>query len=221
MLKYFVSRLISAVPVLLLVTVVVFMLMHLIPGDPVVAMLGDQATPDNVARLRAQLDLDKPIPVQYAIWIGRAMRGDLGRAIVSNQPIGRLVVAAVPATLELTLLSLAFAVVVGFTAGIIAAIRPGSPLDIFGSVFSLRGISMPAFWSGIILIFIFALKAGWLPASRYMPFVEDPLQSLRFMVLPTIVLGSMVGGVIMRQVRSSLLDVLTQEYVRVAWTVHR
>src|SRR5712691_7222549 len=201
---------------MLLVSAGVFLLLHLIPGDPVAAMLGDNATPESAAALRHELGLDLPLPQQYVRWLGHVLTGDLGRSLRSGQPIAAALGNAVLPTAELTVLALLFAIVVGIPAGILAAIRPGSVPDIVLTVFALVGVSMPTFWSGLLLIFFFSLGLGWLPPSGYVSLGQSPLESVKFMALPMIALGSTVAAVIMRQMRASLLEVMTNDYIRTA-----
>ncbi len=216
MLRYILQKLVATVPVLLFVTVCVFLLIHLIPGDPAVAMLGENATPKAVTSLRHELGLDLPLPEQYLRWLSKVLTGDLGRSIRSGQPIGSALAGAVGPTFELTGLALLVAVVLGAPAGIVAALRPNSVPDVLLNLSSLIGTSMPTFWSGLILIGIFAVKLGWLPPSGYVEAAKSPLLSLKYMALPALTLGFTVAAVIMRQTRASLLDVLRNDYIRTA-----
>jgi peptide/nickel transport system permease protein len=218
MTTYIMQKLLATIPVMLLVSLGVFLLLHLIPGDPVAAMLGDNATPEAYASLKHELGLDLPLPEQYARWLGRVATGDLGRSIRSGQPIGTALRNAVGPTAELTILALLFAVAVGLPAGIIAAVRPGSLPDVFLNLFALVGVSMPTFWSGLLLIFLFSLGLGWLPPSGYASLIDSPAESLRYMILPMIALGSTVAAVVMRQTRASMVEVLSNDYVRTAWS---
>jgi peptide/nickel transport system permease protein len=203
---------------MLVVSAGVFLLLQLIPGDPVAAMLGENATPEAYATLKHELGLDLPLPVQYARWLGRVLTGDLGRSIRSGQPIATALGNAVGPTAELTVLALLFAVVVGLPAGIIAAVRPGSLPDVVLNLFALIGVSMPTFWSGLLLIYLFSLGLGWLPPSGYASFAQSPGASLKFMVLPMIALGSTVAAVVMRQTRASMVEIMTNDYIRTAYS---
>ena len=161
--RYIAQKLIATIPVMLLVSAGVFLLLHLIPGDPVAAMLGDNATPEAAASLRHELGLDLPLPEQYVQWLGRVLTGDFGRSLRSGQPIAAAIGDAILPTAELTTLALLFAIVVGLPTGIIAAVRPGSLPDVVLTFFALLGVSMPTFWSGLLLVALFSLTLGWLP----------------------------------------------------------
>jgi peptide/nickel transport system permease protein len=218
MTKYIAQKLVGTIPVMLLVSAGVFLLLQLIPGDPVAAMLGDNATPEAYAALKRELGLDRPLPEQYVRWLGRVLSGDLGRSIRSGQPIAAALGNAIMPTAELTVLALLFAIAVGAPAGIIAAVRPGSTPDVLLNLVALIGVSMPTFWSGLLLIFLFSLGLGWLPPSGYASLSQAPLDSLKFMILPMIALGSTVAAVIMRQMRASMLEVLGNDYIRTAYS---
>lgn len=218
MTKYIAQKLLATIPVMLLVSAGVFLLLQLIPGDPVSAMLGENATPEAYASLRRELGLDRPLPEQYIRWLGRVLTGDLGRSIRSGQPIAAALGNAIAPTAQLTVLALLFAVVVGLPAGIIAAVRPGSLPDVLLNLIALIGVSMPTFWSGLLLIFLFSLGLGWLPPSGYASFSQSPVESLKFMILPMIALGSTVAAVVMRQTRASMVEVLSNDYIRTAYS---
>ena len=218
MTKYIAQKLIATIPVMLLVSAGVFLLLQLIPGDPVAAMLGENATPEAYANLKRELGLDRPLPEQYVRWLGKVLTGDLGRSIRSGQPIATALGNAVAPTAQLTVFALLFAVSVGLPAGIIAAVRPGSLPDVLLNLFALIGVSMPTFWSGLLLIFAFSLGLGWLPPSGYAPLTQSPGESIKFMILPMIALGSTVAAVVMRQTRASMVEVLSNDYIRTAWS---
>jgi peptide/nickel transport system permease protein len=218
MTTYIAQKLLATIPVMLVVSAGVFLLLQLIPGDPVAAMLGENATPEAYASLKHELGLDLPLPVQYGRWLGRVLTGDLGRSIRSGQPISNALGNAIGPTAELTVLSLLFAVAVGLPAGIIAAVRPGSVPDVVLNLFALLGVSMPTFWSGLLLIFAFSLGLGWLPPSGYASLTQSPGESIKYMILPMIALGSTVAAVVMRQTRASMVEVLTNDYIRTAYS---
>jgi peptide/nickel transport system permease protein len=215
--RFILQRLASMVPVVLLVSVVVFSLILLLPGDPAVAMLGDRADPALVAALRRDLGLDRPPHERYLGWLGRALQGDLGRSLRNNQPVAEAVVQRLPVTLQLSLVAMLISLSVAVPIGIISATRPGSKSDVFGTVFALLGVSIPHFWLGVVLIFVFAVSLRWLPPSGYLDPMKDPLTSLSLMILPGVTLGLGLAGVVRRMVRSSLLEVLDQDYIRTAW----
>ena len=209
MLQYLTKRLLAAVPVLLGISVAVFLMMHLVPGDPAKMMLGELAVQkEAVDNLRRQLGLDDPIPVQYWRFLGGALRGDLGRSILENQPVARMIWQVLPSTIELTLAGLGIAVVLGFILGVTAAVRQNSWVDNASMVVALWGVSMPSFWMGLLLIFLFSLKLGWLPATGQGGFER--------LLMPAFTLGYVASAVIARLVRSSMLEVLRQDYVRTA-----
>ena len=195
----------------------VFLMIHLIPGDPVIFMLRDQATSESIQLLRHELGLDKPLLAQYGDWVGGLLQGNMGRSLITNEPVATVIRNALLPTLQLALFSTVIAMMLGLSVGIFTAIRPRSRLNTFSSVFSLLGICMPTFWTGIVLILVFAVLLRWLPPSGYVPFGENPLENIRHMILPSICIGWLVGAVLMRQTRSSMVDILHQDYIRVAW----
>jgi peptide/nickel transport system permease protein len=204
------------VPVLLLVSVVVFMLLHLIPGDPALAMLGDQATPDAVAAMHKQLGLDRPLYVQYLKWLENAVQGDFGRSTSSNLPVTEAITRRIPVTIELTVFSILISLAIAIPAGIVAATRRNSRLDAALTTISMLGVSLPHFFMAILLIFVFSQQLNWLPPIGYTPLLDDPVESLRRMILPAITLGTGLSAIVMRMTRSSLLEVLSKDYVRTA-----
>ncbi len=216
--RYLTRRILSLVPVLAGVSVVVFLVLHLSPGDPAEVMLGSQATQEDLARLRAQLGLDEPLPVQYFRWLGHVLQGDLGRSIWTKRPVLREVLDRFRATLLLTASGLALSTVGGIALGIASATRRNSFLDRVSAGVSLFGASMPVFWLGIVLMVIFALWLGWLPASGMSaPYGGGGIRDvLAHLVLPAVTLGAASTAIVARLTRSSMLDVLGQDYVRTA-----
>jgi len=209
-------RLAVALPTLLLVSMLVFSLQKLLPGDPALALAGEERSPEVIEYLRERYRLNDPVPVQYAAWLGNLLQGDFGTSIRTRLPIGAMLMEKLPVTIELALLSMAVALLIGLPLGIIAALRPGSVLDYGASVFSLAGLSIPNFWLGIMLILLFSVHLGWLPAGGYVPFLEDPLANLRGMAMPALVLGTGTAAVIMRHTRSAMVSALGQDFVRTA-----
>jgi len=209
-------RLAVALPTLLLVSMLVFSLQKLLPGDPALALAGEERSPEVIEYLRERYRLNDPIPVQYAAWLGNLVQGDFGTSIRTRLPIGAMLMEKLPVTIELALLSMLVALLIGLPLGIIAALRPGSALDYGASVFSLAGLSIPNFWLGIMLILLFSVHLGWLPAGGYVPFLEDPLANLRGMAMPALVLGTGTAAVIMRHTRSAMVSALGQDFVRTA-----
>ncbi len=216
MLRYIVSRLIGTIPVLFLVSLLTFLMIHLTPGDPVRLMLGDDATADAIAALNRKLGLDQPLPIQYVRWLGQVLSGDLGDSIRTRQPVVEAVGSRLPVTIELSVLSMIIAVALGLPTGIIAAIRRNSAADVASTTLALTGISIPNFFLGIMLILVFSEWLGWLPPSGYVPFRDDPIQNLKLMIMPSLALGTALAGTISRMMRSSLLEVLGADFVRTA-----
>ena len=216
MLRFALNRALTAVPTLLIVTLMVFGIQRSLPGDPATILAGEQQDPQVIAYLRERYRLDDPIPVQYLAWLGQVARGDLGTSLRTNQPVAQLILEKLPVTVELALLSLLVAVVIAIPAGVIAAVRKGGAADVGATVFALSGLSVPNFWLGIMLILFFSVQLKWLPASGYVPFFDDPVENLRRMVMPAFVLGTGLAAVLMRQMRSAMLEVLKQDFVRTA-----
>ncbi len=216
MVTYIVKRLIGMIPVLFLVSVVIFSILHLTPGDPALLMLGEEVTPEKLAALRHQLALDQPIPVQYAIWLSNVLHGDLGRSVRTQQPVVEAIEQRLPPTFELTLFALVFSLGLAIPAGIISAARRNSSSDLISTTLALLGISMPNFFLAILLIFIFALKLRWFPPIGYTPITQDVVANVKGMILPGLTLGAATAALISRQLRSSLLEALNQDYIRTA-----
>lgn len=206
--------LLSAVPTLILATLIVFMLQRLIPGDPAVAIAGDYATPENLARIREELGLDQPLVMQYLTWIGNAFTGDLGTSFQTGESITALVMQRLPVTLVLTTLALLVAVAIGLPAGVWAAQKVDTSFDRFLTTAATAGIAIPNFWLGMMLIIVFALNLGWFPGPGGVSFQNDPVEALRGMVLPALALGLVGGAEICRQVRSAMVESLSTDYVR-------
>ena len=214
MTTYVLKRLVSMVPVLLLVSVVIFSLIHLTPGDPGVAMLGEEATPEARDRLRAQLGLDQPILVQYSVWLMKALTGDLGRSIRTNQPVAEAIGERLPVTVELAVFALAIALAIALPAGIIAATKRGTWADIGSTVTCLLGVSMPNFLLAVLLVYVFSLTLRWLPPIGYISPALDVVGNLKGMIMPAVTLGAFAAAATARLTRSTLLEVLGQEYIR-------
>jgi len=215
-LRFIAQRLLQTIPVLLVVSVTVFSLIHMIPGDPVQVMVGDSQDPEVVAAIRHDLGLDRPLYVQYVSWLGDALRGDLGMSIRTRQPVTEIVVERAQPTLQLTMVALLMALSVALPMGIIAATRRNSGIDVGATTFALLGVSMPNFLIGLLLIFVFAIKLGWLPTSGYASVFDEPVRGLKFLILPALTIGMAMAAVITRITRSSLLESLDQDYVRTA-----
>jgi peptide/nickel transport system permease protein len=216
MAPFILRRLGSAAIVLFLGSVLVFLGVRALPGDPAVVLAGNEASSSAIAAIRHDYGLDKPLPVQYGLWAGKALRGDFGRSTQDLIPVGHILGQRLPVTIELSLLAMIVAVGVGVTAGIVAATRRGRFADYVATGFGLVGLSVPHFWLGILGILLFSVQLHWLPASGYVPFTGDPGGNLERMLLPALVLGTGFAAVLMRQTRSAMLDSLSADYVRTA-----
>ncbi|MCO5220696.1 MAG: ABC transporter permease [Thermomicrobiales bacterium] len=216
MAAFLLQRLIGTVPVLLLVSVTIFSLMHLIPGDPVQVMAGEVQDPEAIARIRADLGLDRPLYRQYLSWLGNALQGDLGESIRTREPVLDVVLSRVKPTLQLSVMAMIIGLAVALPVGVISATRRNSRLDTAATTFALLGVSMPNFLIGLLLIFFFSIRLGWLPTSGYVDIFQDPVEGFRSLLLPSITLGMALAAVIMRMTRSSLLEALAQDYIRTA-----
>jgi peptide/nickel transport system permease protein len=195
-------------------SVLVFLILHAVPGDPATAMLGLNATPELVTKLQAQLGLDRPLPVQYISWLGDILQGNFGLDYASNESIGKLLSQRLPVTIELAVVALLIAIVVGIPLGVLAAVRKGRAPDAAAQGVSMFGISVPDFWLGIMLILVFALSFGMVPSSGWVPFTEDPVENLRHVALPALSLAAGLSAVLIRMTRAAMLDVLDQDYIR-------
>ncbi len=216
MLGYVVRRLLALVPVLLIVATVGFFLIYLTPGDPAAVMLGPDATQEDLANLRRLMGLDRPLLVQLARWYSRTLRGDLGYSIFLQRPVLQAIVERLEPTLLLTVLSLAIATAIGIPAGVVAAVRRNSWIDQASMGVALFGVSMPNFWLGLNLILIFSVWLGLLPVAGYVPVEQSLAGALRSLVLPAVTLGFSGSALIARMTRSSMLEVLGQDFIRTA-----
>jgi peptide/nickel transport system permease protein len=210
------KRLIQLVPTLFLVSVLIFLLQQLLPGDPALIMAGEEKDPEVIEQIRRQYRLDQPLPVQYLYWIKGVLMGDLGESMRLKVSVGELIAQKLPVTLQLAVMAMIIALVIGVTAGIVSAVKKDTVWDYAVNILALWGISTPNFWLGIMLIFLFAVTLGWLPASGYVPLWEDWRQSLATTIMPAFVLGNSIAGVIMRHTRSAMLQALQSDYVRTA-----
>jgi peptide/nickel transport system permease protein len=213
---YLLRRAGQSVLTLLLVSVVVFFGTRALPGDPALALAGEERDPVALAEVRAKYGLDQPVPVQYGRWLAQVARGDLGESARTGLSVADTLLTALPVTLELALLSLLIAALLGIGTGVIAAVRRGRPAEWAANGIALVGLSVPNFWLGLMLILVFAIILGVLPASNFVPFADDPVGNLEHLVLPSIVLGTQFAAVLMRQTRSAMLESLGADYVRTA-----
>jgi peptide/nickel transport system permease protein len=216
MIFYIARRILQLVPVLLIMSIVVFGIAKALPGDPTVTVLGDTATPEQRARLRAELGLDESIAIQYGKWLSRAAVGDLGNSLRSHEPISSMIASRAPVTFQLTALAIVLSIIVGIPLGVIAARKRGTWVDLVVSSFAISGMAIPFFWLGVLLILLFSVRLGWLPPSGYVPFFSDPLRNLTLMVLPAITVGLSMSALVMRQTRTAMLQILNQDHVRTA-----
>lgn len=211
-----VRTLVQLVPILILMSITIFTITVLLPGDPTDTILGEEATEEQRAVVRGSLGMDDPLPVRYINWVVQLLSGDFGRSYRTKIPVNVMISERIPVTLQLSIMALLISVLVGIPAGILAARRHNSRLDTIASLISMFGVAMPHFWMGILLIQLFSLQLRWLPPSGYIPFNEDPIGSLRLMIMPSITVGLTLAATVMRQTRASLLEVLTQDYIRTA-----
>lgn len=216
MARYVFLRLLQLLPVLLLASVGVWLMIYLIPGDPAIALLGADVTPEQIARARERMGLNRPLPVQYALWLGRVAQGDLGVSYLSGIPVRTMLAQRVPVTAQLTVASLVVALVIAAPLGILSAVRPRSWIARWVTGYNALAMAVPTFWLGILLVLLFGLTLKWLPTSGFVPIWEEPARSLRFLVLPAFTLGAYVSAVLARFTRAALLETLFQDYVRTA-----
>ncbi len=216
MLNYLLHRLATIVPTLFFVSVLIFGLQQLLPGDPAMVLAGEDRDPTVIAHLHQKLHLDEPLPIRYLYWAGGVLKGDLGESVRIQKPVLDLIIEKLPVTLELALLAIVIALTIGITAGIVSAVAKDSAWDYAANVFALWGLSTPNFWLGIMLILLFSVTLGWLPASGYVSPFEDLKANLAAMIMPAFVLGNAIAAVLMRHTRSAMLQVLSADYVRTA-----
>jgi peptide/nickel transport system permease protein len=213
---YIFRRLLQTVPVLFFFSVVVFAALRLVPGDPAVVMLGLEATPEAVAEIRQEMGLDRPIPVQYGIWLGRVVRGDFGVSWRSKQTVESLILRRLPATIQLTVGAMFIGVLIALPLGVLSGLRPHSTFDTLATSFSLLGVAIPGFWLGLMLLLLVSVRLNWLPPSGHVPFQEDPIDSLKHLFLPAFTLGVGLAAPLARFIRSGMLDVMEADYIRTA-----
>ena len=217
MLIYTIKRVLAALPVLGIVVVFVFLLVRLAPGDPATILAGDYATPENIQKIRTGLGLDRPIHVQFAIYTGNLLRGDLGKSLHSQMPVGQLILQRIEPTVALALSTLAFAVLLAIPLGVLAAWKAGSLLDRAVMVFAVGGFSIPIFWLGFLLIYVFSIRLDLLPVQGYVSFREGLLPFVKHLILPTVALGMVYMALLARITRATVLEVLQSDYIRTAF----
>jgi peptide/nickel transport system permease protein len=216
MTQYLAKRLAAILPTIFFVTVIIFALQQLLPGDAATIMAGEDQDPNVIAYLRQKLHLDEPIPVRYGYWIWGVLHGDLGESLRIQEPVLGLILQKLPVTLELAAMAMLIALVIGIPAGIVSAIGKDSVWDYAANVVALWGLSTPNFWLGILMILLFSVQLGWLPASGYVSPFEDLRGNLAAMIMPAFVLGNAIAALLMRHTRSAMLQVLNADYVRTA-----
>lgn len=212
----FARRLLQLVPTIFLLSLIIFSLQHLLPGDPALMLAGDNPTEEMIAAIRSQYHLDQPIFVQYLFWIKGVFSGDLGQSMRNSLPVTDLILLKLPVTLQLAVMGIIWAMLLGITGGVISAIKRNSGIDYLANIVSLAGISIPNFWLGIMLILFFSIYLGILPASGYVSPWVDWRMNLATTIMPAFVLGTSIAGVIMRHTRSAMLHAMESDYVRTA-----
>lgn len=218
MLEYFFRRLFISAITLVLISVVVFSGLRLIPGDPARTLAGAEADESGLEEIRERYGLNDAIYVQYLRWVGLALRGDLGESIRTREDVARTVLLKLPITIQLSFYSILVAITIAIPSGVFSALRRNSLLDYLVNGLSLSGLSIPNFWLGILLILLFSVRLGWLPASGHVPFLEHPLGNLQHLLMPSFVLGTGLAAVLMRQTRNSMIEVLSADYIRTAYS---
>ena len=216
MAEFLVRRAFISAVTLLLISLIVFAGVRMIPGDPARVLAGTDADAAGLEEIREKYGLNAPLPLQYVRGLGLALRGDLGESIRTRQSVAGTVATKLPITVELACLSLLVALAIAIPAGVIAAVRRNTPWDVLASGLSLCGVSVPNFWLGIMLILLVSVRLGWLPASGFVPLVEDPVGNVKRMLMPALVLGTGLAAVLMRQTRNAMIEVLSADYVRTA-----
>ena len=210
------KKLLMMIPIILVVSIILFLLLKALPGDAAMVAGGEFATDADIEAAREAMGLNKPLHMQYLDWLWGILHGDFGNSLLTGSPIVDKVVQRFPATMELAILSMIVAIIIAVPLGIISAVYRNSVWDTLSSILSVVGIAMPSFWLGMLLIILFSLTLGWLPASGYTPFFEDPFKSLRYMILPAFSIGASFAATTMRQTRNALLEVLDQDYMMTA-----
>ena len=216
MVSNIIKRLLSIIPLLLIISIVLFVLINALPGDATMSLISETANRDAVEQLRIKMGLDKPLAERYFTWLWNIMRGNMGESLTSSETVSQKIAMRLPITMEITLVAMLFSVLISLPLGIFSAVHRNSFGDVFGSVVSIFGIAIPPFWLGLLLVMLFAVNLGWLPASGFVRFSVDPVGNIRSILLPCISIGFGFAATIMRQTRSSLLEVLQQDYILTA-----
>lgn len=212
--EYAAKRLLWAIPVLLLVSLIISWMVRLVPGDPAIIMLGSEATDQQIAAVRDQMGLDEPFVIQYIDYMTDVLHGDLGRSPIDERSVTAAIIARLPATIFVTLAGFTVSLLVALPAGTISALRRGTIWDDLGLTFGLLGVSIPNFWLGIVLLLIFGVYLGWFPVTGWVSPLEDPVAGLRYLVLPGVTLGTAMAAIVTRMLRSELLEEIQQDYLQ-------
>ncbi|MES5098470.1 ABC transporter permease [Agrobacterium sp. BA1120] len=213
---YIGKRLLVAIPTLLIISIFVFSLQKLLPGDPILAMAGEERDPVVIELLRERYRMNDPFIYQYFYWLGSVLQGDFGISLRTNQPVLELIGQKLPVTIQLALMSMFFALIIGVPIGILAAVKQNTWIDYVSNIVALSGLSIPNFWLGIMLILLVSVQLGWLPASGYESIFVDPVRSIQTMIMPSFVLGNALAATLMRHTRSAMLSVMKSDYIRTA-----
>lgn len=215
--EYALRRILTMVPVLFIISIISFSLLFILPGDPALAMLGEDVGDEAAYEaIRKDLGLDRPVWVQYGSWLSRTVQGDLGTSIRTREPVSEILLSRLPITMYYGFAGLLLGIVIGISVAMVSALRPGSRVDAFGTVLAMGGVAIPSFWLALLLMYVFALILGWLPPSGYVSPFKDLSASAKLLIMPAIVLGTSSAAVIMRQARSALIEVMAQDYITTA-----
>lgn len=216
MISQLIKKVLMVIPKLIVVSLILFFLINVLPGDAAMGMVADDASPEYYLELKEKMGLDKPAWQRYLEWLTGMLKGDFGKSFLSGTPVSQIISNRLPCTLELTLLSIIISIFIAVPVGILSAVKRNSPLDVGTSILSMIGVAMPSFWLGMLLIILFSLKLKWLPASGFVPISKGILLNLKKMILPSVAVGIAFTATVMRQTRSALLEVLGQDYVLTA-----
>ncbi|MFC7376753.1 ABC transporter permease [Brachybacterium sp. GCM10030267] len=216
MIRFLLVRMAEALTTLLIAALVIFLGVRALPGDPALAMAGEEATPEQVAAVRTELGLDEPLPVQFLAFLQSIVTGDLGASTRTGQPVTQMIATTLPVTMWLSGFAILVAVIVGITLGMLAERRRGRPEEVGANLFALIGLSVPNFWLGLLAILLLAVGLGWFPASGYVDVLEDPIRGIHHLFLPSVILGTSLAAVITRQTRASMIETMSTDYVRTA-----
>ena len=211
--RYIIRRVLETIPTLFILSIVVFLMVHMAPGDPASIMLGSYASKAEIEAFREEMGFNRPLHLQYVLWLGRAVQGNLGKSINSNLPVRKLIIERMPVTLSLAVLAVLISVLIALPLGVIAGIKQNTSYDQFAMSFSLLGLSIPDFVAGLLLALLFSVELGWLPSMGYRPLTEGLVPWLRHLIMPSFALGFLMTAVTARMTRSSVIDVLRQDYV--------